>query len=193
MKINNRFIQELWFLFSGTAKGLIPPFNTFEKLEKHGKAYIQKNPDACGPRRSLAGLYLDFGKFDAAKKEFLAIIKLGCMTDGAQRNFGQTLYWLKDYQGSIDMLATIIDKYPKDRKSNYALGFSYYKLKKYDKAIIYLERTVEAGDRRYDTYGCLGFSYVELNEIEKGKAAYKKALSINPESVEVKKIWLLYT
>lgn len=187
MKKREGFLEGIILPVMLTLKMFIPPFCSLERLEKSCKTWIKKNPQAYFPRSSLADLYRFYQKNEEAKKEYQEIQCLGLTKDSDLLGLSEILYRLKDYQGVIETLAPIIDKYPKHKNANWYLGVSYMEKEDYQNAIVYLERLITIGRGRYMDYWHLGYCYSHTDNIEKAEEAYKKALSMKPDSKELKK------
>lgn len=170
------FLERTTFLFNIIIRMIVPPFYSFERLEKYCKACVKKNPRAYFPRSFLAGLYKDYKKNEEAKKEYDEIKLLGYMADDDWLNMGEVLFGKKDYQGVIETLAPIIDKNPRHKNANWFLGISYMKKEDYQNAVVYLERATSTGSKQYEDYWHLGFCYDHLGKLEKANEFYYKAL-----------------
>ena len=168
-------------------KILTPPVYSLERLEKHCRSWIKKYPMAYSPRWFLAQLYKDYKKNEEAKKEYEEIQLLGYMTDKDRIDFGEVLFRLENYQGAIQTLISVIDKYPRHKNANYFLGINYMKKEEFEKASVYLEKVILAGSRRYEDYWHLGFCFGNSGQLEKAREAYQNALILKPDSIELKK------
>lgn len=169
-----------------TFKMLIPPFYSFRRLEKSCKAWIKRNPEASYPRSFLADLYRFYEKNEEAKQEYMELKHLGSMTDSDILGLGEVLFRLQDYQGVIETLSPIINKYPRHKNANWYLGRSYMERGDYQKAATYFEKVILYRSKRYKDYWYLGYCYDAVGKLEDAKEAYLKALSIKPDSIEVK-------
>lgn len=180
------FIEKRIFLINIFFRMLLPPIYSFERLERYCKERIEKNPKSYLPRWFLAGLYKDFKKNEAAKKEYQEIKKMGYMTPKDSLSLGEVLFRLEDYHGVIETISPIIHKYPKHKNANWHLGRSYMKIGECQKAAIYLERVILSGSKRYEDYWHLGDCYHYIGQFEKARAQYSKALSLKPDSQRLK-------
>lgn len=180
------FIKKRIFLINVLLKMLIPPFYSFDRLEKYCKKRIMKNPKFYLPRWFLAGLYKDYKKDREAKNEYLEIKQLGQMDDKDYLGLGEVLFRLEEYDGVVDTLVPVIDKFPKHKNANWCLGRSYMKKEEYQKAAIYLEKVILAGSTRYEDYWHLGYCYDRVGKLIKAKEHYSNALSLKPDAQELK-------
>jgi tetratricopeptide (TPR) repeat protein len=179
-------MERLTFLINIIIKILTPPLYSFNRLERYCKTYIEKYPKACLPRWFLAGLYKDFKKYGDAKREYSELQHMGCLTEKDRMKLADVLFNLKDYTGTIEILAPLIDKYPYNKNANWCLGISYMRKDEFHEAIVYFERVIAVGSRRDEDYWHLGFCYDRIGDLEKAKDAYSKGLSINPDSKEMR-------
>lgn len=108
------------------------------------------------------------------------------MTTEDSLGLGEVLFRLEDYHGVIATMSPIVDKYLKHKNANWYLGRSYMKTGEYQKAAIYLEKVILAGSKRYEDYWHLGDCYHYIGQFEKAREHYSKALSLKPDSQELK-------
>jgi protein O-GlcNAc transferase len=186
MEKRETYFERIVFITITILKMLIPPVYSLEKLEKYCRSRIKKNPKAYSPRSFLAQLYKDYKKNEEAKREYEEIKLLGHMTDEDWLNLGEVLFRLEDYQGVIETLAPIIDKYPRHKNANYCLGISYMKKEDFQNAVVYIEKLLVAGNRRYEDYWHLGFCYSHIGKLEEANEAYYKAFVMKPDSKELR-------
>lgn len=184
---NETILNRVSFLIVIALKMLTPPIYSLERLEKYCREQIEKHPKAYSPRSFLAQLYKDYKKDEESMKEYEELKLLGYMEDDDWLNLGEILFRLENYQSVIETLAHIIDKYSKNKNANWFLGISYEKKGDYQKAVVYLKRIIAAGSRLYEGYWHLGICYSHLRNIEGAIDAYRKALAINSDSIELKK------
>jgi len=176
-----------FFLVNAIVRILIPPFYSFERLEKYCKAQIEKYPKLFLPRWFLADLYKNNEKYEEARRVYNEIKKLGIMQQKELLDFGYILFKLEDYYAVVDTLLPIVDEKTNDKNSSWFLGVSLMKVGKYDKAIPYIERVIELGSRRYEDYWYLGFCYHQNKNYENALNNYRSALTLRPDSEELRK------
>jgi len=178
MKKRESFFEGIILPTILSLKMLIPPFYSFKRLEQSCKTWLKRNPEASYPRSFLADLYRFYGKNEEAKQEYMELKHLSYMKDSDILGLSEVLFRLEDYQGVIETLALIIDKYSRHKNANWYLGISYMKKEDYQKAVVYLEKVISVGKKRYEDYWHLGFCYDRLGQFEKAHGAYYKALAM---------------
>ena len=186
MKKGEAFLEKTIFTVTAIFKTITPPVYSLEKLERYCKSRLKKNPKAYSPRWFLASLYRDYGKNEEAKKEYLELKRLEYMKDKDILGLGEILYRLEDYQGAVDTLTPVIDKYPEKINFNRYMGHSCIKTGDLEKAIDYMNKVIEQSGKDYKDYWNLGYCYFQIGKLEEAKDAYLKALSRNPNSKEIK-------
>jgi len=186
MKGRESFLERTIYFTSILFRMLTPPLYSFARLEKCCKACLRKNPNAYLPRWFLADLYKEYRKPEEAKREYQALQQRGYLKEKDCLNMAEVLYSLGSYEDVKRILAPIIDRYVNHKNANWALAISYMKTEEFDKAVVYLERLIAAGSRRYEDYRNIGFCYRRLGGFEKAKEAYSNALSIKPDSKEIR-------
>ena len=195
MKKGETKFYRIIFTIKSAVKMLTPPMVSLERLEKYYKAEIRKNPQAYSPRISLVHLYRDHRRYEDALIQLNELKRLDYMTDRAWITYGVVLFRLNDYQGTIDALAPILEKnslspvikkYLRYQRANLYLGRSYIEKEEYQKALICFKREVRSGYKGYEVFWNLGFCYSNTGQFEKAKDAYSKALTLKPNSNELK-------
>lgn len=177
-----------WFFrLKLTVLMLTPPLYSFQRLEEFLKKEIRRHPTAYLPRMSLANLYKDYSKNQDAKREFLELERLGCMTDNDRLDYGQVLYRLEDFTGVVQVVVPVIDRFPRVKNANWYLGASYEKEGQFEKAAEYIQKAIHAGLGSYETYWHLGYCYHRLGRFELAVEAYERAYRIRSDSVELRK------
>lgn len=187
MKKDETFFETAIFVAGIVFKVLIPPVGSLERLERYCKSRLRKNPKTYSPRWLLAELYRYYQKNEEAKREYLELRKLGYTTDKDLLRLGQVLFRLQDFQGVVEVLGPVIDKYARDGNANWYLGTSYLTLNEHQKAVMYLENAINAGIMRYEDYGNVGYCYDRLGQLDKAIEAYSRALELKPDSWSVRR------
>ena len=167
-------------------KIISPPTFALERLEKYCKSRIKKNPGAYFPRVALAEIYKYYKKYEEAREQYKEIMFSGEMRDIDYINYGEVLFRLKAYDSAVEIFFHVIDKHPHNKIANWCMGNSLMIIGEYDRAVVYLERLLLAGSKRDVDYWTLARCYDGLGELEKAKTAYTKALTLKPDSVELK-------
>jgi tetratricopeptide (TPR) repeat protein len=142
-------------------------------------------------RRFLARLYKDYNKNKEAAEEYQKLIRLDYMTDSNWIDMAEVLYGLEKYREAIGIFTRIEKKRPNDPNVNLYLGMSLSRIGEYQKASTYLEKAIRLGSNVYQAFWHLGICYYYTGQFENALDAYSKALSIKPDSNELKQCIVL--
>jgi tetratricopeptide (TPR) repeat protein len=186
MKTKESILKGTIYFINVLFRILTPPFYSLTRVEKYCKACLRKNPNAYIPRWFLAGLYHYYKKYEEAKREYQELQQRGYLKEKDCLNMAEILCILGFYEDVKKILTPIIDRCVNHKSANWSLAVSYMKTEEFNKAAVYFERLIAAGSRRYEDYWDLGFCYSHLGDFEKAKEAYSKALSIKPDSKELR-------
>lgn len=178
--------EAISFGLGAAIRMLLPPLLNLPRLERYCRKRMAANPRACGPRRFLAELYRDNRKYDDARREYEEMVKLDCAEDRDLFNLAEVCVWLHDFQRVVWAISEAAERHPEDKKANSYLGLSYAALGDYPSGIVYLEKAVAAGSTEYDTYWHLGYCLDRVNQLDKARVNYEKALSLRPDSAELR-------
>jgi tetratricopeptide (TPR) repeat protein len=66
-------------------------------------------------------------------------------------------------------------------KADYAAGKQAVNAARYDAAIALMSKVIDADSKNADAYNYLGFSFRKTGRLDRAAAAYKAALSLNPD------------
>jgi len=105
----------------------------------------------------------------ASPKERLYISSLAAITDG-------------DYEGGIEALEEVIERYPQDKEALSLLGAYYWQIySDPGKTLEYLTRVVEIDPLYKQAYNIMTYAYGDLGEFEKAIWAINKYIELAPD------------
>jgi tetratricopeptide (TPR) repeat protein len=89
-----------------------------------------------------------------------------------------------DYETGIRLYEQIIENDPANGTAMYHLGYGYGKIGELYQEISYYEKAIALGYQTDQIYRNLGMVYLWTDQVEEGFRAFKKALSIKPNSAD---------
>ncbi|MBN2036193.1 MAG: tetratricopeptide repeat protein [Chitinispirillaceae bacterium] len=105
-------------------------------------------------------------------------------TAEANRDYGDVLYRLKDYDGALAAYRNAIKLDPTIKGFHKRYAEIVIAKGQEDEVITALGRVVQAGEADFSTYHTLGMMYQKKKAWSKAVEMYQKALSLNPKSSE---------
>jgi tetratricopeptide (TPR) repeat protein len=198
MKKGESIFERLAFGITIAMKMLLPPLLSFERLERYCKQRIKQNPSAYSPRWFLADLYKFYQKDKEALIEYQQLDNLGYLDEGQQFSYAEMSYRLNNFDEAIAHFLVIGSYYANDKTYNYYVGMSFVRKALYGEAISYLTRATTGSNKmgpfftlkrktakRIDAmvlYEAIGFCFFNLGKLELSADAYRRALTVNPNS-----------
>lgn len=201
MKRRESFWGRCCFIVGIIFRMLLPPLYSFARLERYCKARLIKNPRASSTRLFLAHLYKDNLKYQQACQEFEILFQEQGQDISLLKVLGEVYFRLENYAEVVRCLEPVTNRFPDDKLFNFYLGASYMYLAEYEKAFFFLVRvedlSAEKKERFYELpeklhfkksylYQSIGRCCFQLARLEEAVEWYRKALEIDPSSIEVR-------
>jgi len=167
---------------------VLPPIVSLKRLEATCISWLNKNPIAYTPRKSLADLYSFYQMHEKAKQEFVHLQELGYLTDKDKTNFAEVLVKLGNHQAVVDLLLPVCQKHPEWYRTNKYLGRSFLLLGFPEKGFEHFERVKNSKKFKWDDYKDLGVCYYDLKRYEEALTNLEKALALSTQSQAVQEM-----
>ena len=127
----------------------------------------------------LGAVYLKIGQTEEAIQHFERAISLHPYRATFWANLGRAYGQLGQYDKAIEVFRRALSLDPNYLQAHEHLADLYVVQKRYQEAVVHYQKAVEL-DPKPRLYLNLGMSYFNLQEYDLAKAAWEKALTINP-------------
>ncbi|MCK4446336.1 MAG: glycosyltransferase [Candidatus Marinimicrobia bacterium] len=114
--------------------------NDNETALKHLNKLLELNPNHAGVYNLYGIISFESGNLENAKKLFAIAIKKDTKFINAQRNYGEVLLALKEYDNGVKTLMAILKDHPNDVPTLLNVSHLYLEVGKNGEAIAYLEK-----------------------------------------------------
>jgi len=147
---------------------------------------IKKSPDSENANNNLGALYYLKGELDKAESYYKRAVEINPLADTYHLNLG--LLYMK--KGLIDEAVTqfkkAIELYPSNYLSNYYLGQCYEKKKMNEDALVHYKKAVDLNPNYVNAYSRSANICMILNKYNEAVELLGKALSLDPNNVNLK-------
>ncbi len=97
---------------------------------------------------------------------------------------GSIHYELEEFSAAASAYMKAIEKFPKFQRAYQYLGMTLLRQNRHQEAIPNLTQALELGGADGALWGALGYAYLLGEDWTAGRAAYQRAVSLNPDSFE---------
>ncbi len=136
------------------------------------------NPDAY-KNRGVA--YMKLSQYDPAIRDFEKITQITPDLKGLHSNLGVAWYYKGEYEKAIENYNKEIALSPDSHYTYFNRAISWAELREFDKSLADIARTLALVPDYYQAYCLKGDLYIELGDTEAARAAYQKAVEVDPE------------
>lgn len=119
------------------------------------------------------------GRYRAAEKIIYGILIAAMVVYG-----GTTIYLNKQWKSEKTLFSYIVRYSSVHARAHYNLGCRYLDEKKFREAITELEKAAQKDPNYYEPLVAMSIAYVKLGDLDAGRAAFKKAIAMRPDSVD---------
>ena len=163
--------------------------HTKGKINDAGNIYkriLEVEPDHFLALTNLGIIYSQLRKFSEAEELFNKVLKINPKYAEGYNNLGNVLFELTEFDKSLNCYKKAIKLNPNFSDAFNNLGNVYQKKENISKAIESYESAIlfDSGLSKDKPYYNLGNIFGELGDNKKSIAYYKKAININPDSVD---------
>ncbi|MCH7865291.1 MAG: glycosyltransferase, partial [Proteobacteria bacterium] len=156
------------------------------KAAKYFERALESEPDDPVANNQMGELMASAGKLDAAKLSFKKALANDPEHLRAQRNLGKALFLEGDYTAAASALEHAGDLAPEDAETKYLLGVCCRYAGAIDDSLRHLEASLELDVNRADAFAHLGLVHKGRDRRDEAKAAFEKALNLDPGNVLAK-------
>lgn len=147
-------------------------------VERICKKKLEKNPYDKDALWVIGNLYVNYKKFDKAKRSLEALYAVNNNTKSVAMLLSRVYYNLSQYDKVREVLEKIEIK--EKEPAAYYLGVSLIEGGRAKKGIGYLEKYLVHHPKDYNVHWKLGYEYFRLNEYEKAIDSYVEARKLKP-------------
>jgi tetratricopeptide (TPR) repeat protein len=164
----------------------LPPFYSFELIERICKRKLEKRPGDNEVLWILANFHVWYGKYFEAQEELETIRRMGRNKKSVTLLLSDVYFRTGQYEKVQELLRN--SKVLSDAdKENYHLGDSLIELEQFDEATHYLGLYLKHHKpKSYIPFVRYGYAAFRKGDYEEALKAYKDAERLNPSSEEIK-------
>ncbi len=143
-------------------------------------------PNSAIAQRELAESYYRADKFNEAVKAYETYMKNPTAFDTDRPRHAALLYYDKQYDQSITLVESLMDKYPDNLMLKRLALYNYYEIGDYTSAIKAAEKLFATPDAKFNSrdYVQYGKLLLDLGKSEDAVANLEKAIEIDPDRLE---------
>ena len=148
---------------------------------------LEKNPTIDKIHISIGDSYAKLDDYASAAEQYKLVPDTDAMADRAQLSLADAYLRLKKIDDAVAMYKKVLAANPQNPDANYVLGQVIFNQKNDAQAALpYLVAAVEAKPDWAAAQIKLGYVYVNLGDNAKAKAAFEKAIELEPTNAEAK-------
>lgn len=147
---------------------------------------LNMRPNSAIAQRELAESYYRADKFNEAVKAYETYMKNPTAFDSDRPRHAALLYYDKQYDASITLVESLMEKYPDNLMLKRLALYNYYELQDYTSAIKAAEKLFATPDAKFNSrdYVQYGKLLLDLGKADDAVANLEKAIEIEPERTE---------
>lgn len=147
---------------------------------------VNDNPDSIEARLRLAFAFQKEERYDEAREQYLEVLKVEPLNQGALFNLGEIDRVNKNYVGAETRFKLLLKNYEYHVLGSWSLGQVYLETKKYDEAIKLMDKMLVGSPNTVDFIIIKAEALAKKGNKAQAKAVYKSALKFDPENKTVK-------
>jgi tetratricopeptide (TPR) repeat protein len=145
---------------------------------------IRLSPDHAPAHYNLANTLFDLKRYDEAGSVYKRAFALETPSAHALNNMGVIEAYQHQYALSVETFRQAIRINPDLSQAHFNLGASLYELGLWSDAIGSLERVVRLVPQHHRAFKLIGDAHLKMGRFEAAEAAFRKAISANPDFVD---------
>lgn len=142
---------------------------------------IEQDPDNPDAYKNRGVAYMKLSQYDPAIRDFEKTRQLIPDLKGLHSNLGVAWYYKGEYEKAIENYDKEIALSPDSHYTYFNRAISWAELREFDKSLEDIARTLALVPNYYQAYCLKGDLYIELGDTEEARAAYQKAVEVDPE------------